>query len=489
MAKKKTSKADDKPSDEKLADAAAETEDSGEVSEKTNTAPENLESETNQPLVEASGDKAPDDGDNAAAQEMGAEEEPSDTQKSADEDLLSTETVSDGALASPSETGANTAEDTLADEATQTESNVDEVEEASVSDKPEVIDAAPVKAEQVVVKQGSFGGMLLGGVAAGAVGFAAAYFGLAQQTDPNTDVMPRLQELSSQIDLQAQTVDGLATRLEALPAAPDLSPIEGQLSELAAQAADLGAAVSENAAALAALSTRFDNIDARLSQVEQQPVTEGASEAAVAAYERALQAARDEIGDQRDAMAEQRAELEALIEDAVASESAAEKSALEAMRRAAVGRILAAVENGAAFTDAMSDLKDSGIDVPEPLEAAAETGAPSAAALKESFPDAARAALSASRAAAAETGQVGGFSGFLRNQLGARSLEPREGDDPDAVLSRAEAAVREGRLADALKEIEALPEPGRAALSDWVAQANRRLDAMNAAQNLSEKLN
>ena len=79
--------------------------------------------------------------------------------------------------------------------------------------------------------------------------------------------------------------------------------------------------------------------------------------------------------------------------------------------------------------------------------------------------------------------------GFIRTQLDARSLEPREGDDPDAILSRAEAATQQGRLTDALAEIEALPDVARAELSDWAAQATRRLEAVAAAQQLSEELN
>ncbi|MGB0440740.1 MAG: molybdopterin-binding protein, partial [Paracoccaceae bacterium] len=43
---------------------------------------------------------------------------------------------------------------------------------------------------------------------------------------------------------------------------------------------------------------------------------------------------------------------------------------------------------------------------------------------------------------------------FLKTQLGARSLEPREGDDPDAVLSRMEAAAREGRFGDVEAEAD-----------------------------------
>ena len=81
------------------------------------------------------------------------------------------------------------------------------------------------------------------------------------------------------------------------------------------------------------------------------------------------------------------------------------------------------------------------------------------------------------------------MTSFLRSQLGARSLVPREGNDPDAVLSRVEAAAREGRMSDALAEVEALPEEGRAELAEWVSQVQSRQEAVSAAHELSAALN
>jgi hypothetical protein len=78
---------------------------------------------------------------------------------------------------------------------------------------------------------------------------------------------------------------------------------------------------------------------------------------------------------------------------------------------------------------------------------------------------------------------------FLLAQTGARSLEPREGADPDAILSRAEAALEGGDLETVLTEIATLPEAGQAALSDWVALAEQRLAATNALGALAQSLN
>ena len=69
-----------------------------------------------------------------------------------------------------------------------------------------------------------------------------------------------------------------------------------------------------------------------------------------------------------------------------------------------------------------------------------------------------------------------------------RSVTPREGTDPDAVLSRAEAAVGEGRLSDSMAEIGALPEVVRAEMAGWMALAEGRVAAVSALQTLSESL-
>ena len=57
------------------------------------------------------------------------------------------------------------------------------------------------------------------------------------------------------------------------------------------------------------------------------------------------------------------------------------------------------------------------------------------------------------------------------------------------MLSRAEAALRGGDLDTTLTEIESLPETARAEMSDWVAQATLRRDALAAAADLSQQLN
>jgi len=67
-------------------------------------------------------------------------------------------------------------------------------------------------------------------------------------------------------------------------------------------------------------------------------------------------------------------------------------------------------------------------------------------------------------------------------------VAPREGDDADAILSRAEAAVRSGDLDAALSELSGLPDVAKSALSEWQSRAQTRLEAKTAADGLVQQL-
>ena len=96
-------------------------------------------------------------------------------------------------------------------------------------------------------------------------------------------------------------------------------------------------------------------------------------------------------------------------------------------------------------------------------------------------------ALSVARASGVDEGQQG-LGSFLKRSLGARSVAPREGNDPDAVLSRAEAAINSGDLAAALSELVTLPEEAQSAIADWRTAADARVAARSAADALSQRL-
>ena len=357
-------------------------------------------------------------------------------------------------------------EDPMAEVATMAEA--EEAQAGEQVDATETPAPAPVtKTEQVTIRQGGFWSMLLGGVVAAGIGVIAAPYVLPDHPLRPAEDSVDTDALQDRIAAQETAMDDLQSTVESIPAAPDLS---GEVSGLRDTLADLAGQMSD--------------LETRLSTLEDRPAqATGGSDVSASQIEE-LSAA---LSAQRETLDAQRAEIDALKGEAEAEEAAARDSARATLRRAALTRVMTALDSGDEFTAALADLRDTGAEVPAALSDVAESGVPTRAELTESFPEAARAALAAERSA--DGGAASSVGGFFKSQLGIRSLEPREGDDPDAVLSRAEAALRDGRLGDALAEIETLPEGARAALSDWAAEAERRSAALSAANTLSGTMN
>ena len=181
-------------------------------------------------------------------------------------------------------------------------------------------------------------------------------------------------------------------------------------------------------------------------------------------------------GDDRPHAAQQAAAaIDDKVKAAEATLAALQNTAIATARVNAVHQIAAALDSGAPFSAAVSDL--GGTDLPKSLTDMAKSGVPTLQSLRATFPDAARAALNAALKANMGSSWTERVSAFLRDQSGARSLTPREGTDPDAVLSRAEAALTAGDLAKTLAEISTLPAEGQAAMAIWQADCSKRLQA------------
>jgi hypothetical protein len=166
--------------------------------------------------------------------------------------------------------------------------------------------------------------------------------------------------------------------------------------------------------------------------------------------------------------------------DATARMTEAEAATAAAQRQKALDTLSNAIAAGQPFATELQAVSDDSLTTA--LGPLAETGAPSLATLQASFPDPAREALRIAREASTETGWSGRLVDFLAAQTGARPLTPREGTTPDAILSRADFALSEGRVADALTELDALDPAVKAPLDPWIAQAKAHLAAAAALQ-------
>lgn len=379
----------------------------------------------------------------------------------------------------------------------QTEDPIDAAPRPDPSpDKPEPTPAlAPVPVEQPRISRGpGFVTLLLGGVIAGGIGYAIAEYDLFTPgaEDPIPRIETRLDDQSGRIDtLGAQTSaaeEAAANAVAAATAASEAAAAAATPEDLEALRGEIaGLSSGADGAADPALAARLSDAEARIEALSTAGGTppEGgfASADEVAALEQALADLRQTVTDQQ-----------AAIDDATASADAARSSAADETRRitvrGALARIEAALENGEPFVDATSDLETAGgVDVPPALDNVADQGVSPLGSLQDDFPPAARAALSVSIREDSGGSAWDRFGAFLRAQTGARSLDAREGDDPDAILSRAQTAVRTGDLATALDEIATLPEGGQAELADWSDRARARLDALAAHDALVGSLN
>lgn len=313
-------------------------------------------------------------------------------------------------------------------------------------------------------KRSVFLPMVLGGLIAGGLGFAASEYDVLGNRAQSEG------EVQAALDAQQARIAELEARADAPAPAPERLPEVDALTE------ELASAREE----LANLQEQVAGIDSRLTTVEKQPASGGDNEIAVAAFEREMEALRNSV-------ATQRSEIESLLENAQSVEEATAEAAEAARAQTAMSRINTALAAGRPFDAALNELQAAGVeDIPEALRDASG-GVVTLANLQSRYPDAARAALATARAEVPEEGE-GGFGSFLKRQLGARSVAPREGTDPDAILSRAEAAVRDGRLTDALAEIETLSDPAQDAMADWLTDARARQAAESAADDLSQRL-
>jgi len=327
------------------------------------------------------------------------------------------------------------------------------------TDKPEPSSPPPPPPP---VRRGGLVPMVLGGVVAAAIGAGAvlALFPQGWQPADTTALQARLTAIETQLETQASPDAALAPleeRIAALEnAAPDLQPLEERLSALEADETTDG------------LAQRIEQLEGDLSaridaQIEAR-VDEG--------IERAMAGAQDRQAEQAQAI------------ETAEQDLATARSELEA--RTALAELAAAAETGAPAPAALPALA-AVTDLPPALDAFAD-GLPQVRALQTSFTAAARDALAA---APLDEGSTTGdrVMNFLRTQTGARSLAPREGGDTDAILSRAEAHVRAADLPAALSELDALPDGPAAAMADWRAQAESRVNALAALAEVHARLN
>jgi len=304
--------------------------------------------------------------------------------------------------------------------------------------------------------------LVLGGLVAAGLGF-----GLSRLV-PGGWPIEGTSALQTQVEALVADNAALKSRLNDLAEHPVPDPaLLDRVSALEArpagrdQSADLTALKAQIEGMSTAPASPAPGVDAAALKALQDQVA-ALSIAPSAAIETAVKAAQDQFA---------------------ATMATAQASAAKLTADAALTRIAAALDSGAPYASALTDLGQH--TLPPVLLEHATSGLPTLQSLRDAFPKAARAALEGARSADMGASWTDRISAFLQTQTGARSLTPREGNDPDAILSRAEAALASGDLTATLAELAALPDAAKLALTDWTAQAQLRLDAATALTDLA----
>ncbi len=268
----------------------------------------------------------------------------------------------------------------------------------------------------------------------------------------------------------------LSAQIDALGGGTDTSEIDSRLAALELKTDGLRAELSSLLAQLSDVSQIGGEVSADTA----------AKLAGFVAVNEGLKAEIAALGSRLDGVSATAAQVSAV-------ETNAEVARNAATIRSSLNAIDVALSAGLPFAATLTDMKNAGVtDLPTSL-ASASNGIATMAELRADFPEAAHAAIRASILASAGDGMFASVSAFTKAQVAGRSLTPQDGLGPDAVLSRAEAALKRDDLNQALTEIDALPTAamspdGDGAMDMWLANATELQDALTAFDTLQASL-
>jgi hypothetical protein len=358
---------------------------------------------------------------------------------------------------------------------------------------------------------------LLGGLI-GVVGIAVAWNMLPLRAAKAPDLSPlesrlaKLEAAPAPVD-DTETLGALDARVKALEGRKvetpvDLTELNARVAKLEesmttlAEAAEDGGSVAE----AAALDAKIGELDQKLQgKIDSALAAQGASNATsfealqgeVAALKAKLGALAEanlagdssDLAPQLTTLDQRIAKLEAALPDL---SSAIDRSAASAKSGAAViafANLRDAVNAGRPYAAELAAVRSL---IPDPgdlgaLPPHAEKGIPTTAELARD--------LRKTEASAAPPPQAPAPTSFLDSMIASAksAVSIRRIDDgststePSAALSRAEAALAQGDLAAAIKEIESLPGPDRDAFAGWLDDAHARAsvkDTLNRLENV-----
>ncbi len=280
----------------------------------------------------------------------------------------------------------------------------------------------------------------------------------------------------------SQAVEDLSVQIATLQSALDDMPkfvSQGSIELIAARKAEQ------------AVDVLRDEIPTMLVQLSAASQGEGEVAAETAAGLSTLSAANARLKIELAALGQRIDEVSAVAEQVVEVKASAAVVIVASNITNSLDALRKALSTGIPFTSTLAELENAGVEVMPTALTTTSDGIATMAELRADFPDAAHKAIRASIIASAGDGFFTSIGAFTKAQFAGRSLTPQTGVGPDAVLSRAEEALKRDDLGAALVEINTLPqsavEPEE--IAAWLDDATTRLDAIQAYQALYNSLN
>jgi hypothetical protein len=289
---------------------------------------------------------------------------------------------------------------------------------------------------------------------------------------------------------ESPNLGGLDARIKALETrepdaapAPDLSELTARVTRLEESLKALGetARAGGSVADAAALDTKVGELEQKLQARIDAKLSEGE-----ASDSHALDTMKSEIAD-----------LNAKLGALSVAERGADKEAASAQSVASVlalANLRAGVDSGRPYATELASLRSlaPGISNFGALPAFAEQGIPTLAELTTSFKTASDTAIGAVPAPASASDGESFFGSVLqsaKSMIKVRRIDgDAVGDDPDAVLARAGAKLKQGDLVATIQAAESLQGPPRQALASWIDAARARASADDTLSRLETDL-
>jgi hypothetical protein len=307
-----------------------------------------------------------------------------------------------------------------------------------------------------------------------------------------TDLGGALETLGARLDQVERDIKTAAANGSSLAQAQTrLSDLENALSALSIPSADGNGGTIDAGASLAELARRVDALEATSSPTAAGDAGDGAAIARIddlgrtaTANKDALAVLQERVAGLRQTQEAQAQRLETLVSEGTGKIGTGEKLA----RRMAAEALRTTYQRGVAYSgllDTAEGLAGTG-PAPEALRRFADSGAPTAAMLKEQFDAIADEIIDADRP------ETEGVTDWLmqnaRSLVTVRPVGPVEGESAEAILSRIDAALAIGNLQSALTEWQGLSAPAKAVSQQWADALAARTKADAALAQLTASL-